>query len=111
MRRLLSAAVAAAAGVVLVLSGACASSPTQHFKLSAAADPARVQGAPDDQTRPSVAVGPVIVPALVDRPQMVFNSGTNHPQMSSCFLLSMVGVCGPPQLRRWPTRSRGSLRR
>lgn len=78
MRRLLAAAAAA---VVLALTGACASSPTQHFKLSAVADPARAQAAADDQTRPSVAVGPVLVPALVDRPQMVFNTGTNQVRL------------------------------
>jgi uncharacterized lipoprotein YmbA len=56
-----------------VLAGACSSTPPpRYFTLDAAATTA---AAP---TKLSVAVGPVSVPALVDRPQMVLDAGANQ---------------------------------
>ncbi len=54
----------------------CASTPASRFyTLSAASGPA----APSSNL--SIAVGPVIVPAVVDRPQIVVNTGANQVRL------------------------------
>lgn len=61
---------------VLLLASGCASTPPSRFyTLSAAATPA----APVSTI--SVTVGPVSVPAEVDRPQIVVSTGSNQVQM------------------------------
>ena len=76
MRALLAVA---AAGLVLSLAAGCASTPTRFFTLSALAEPAPVPTLP--AVALSVAVGPVQIPALVDRPQMVLMVDANQVQV------------------------------
>jgi uncharacterized protein len=59
----------------LVLAGGCASTPSRFYTLSAAAVPAA------SASNASVAVGPVSVPADVDRPQIVVTTGPNQVQV------------------------------
>jgi uncharacterized protein len=54
------------------LGPGCASTPSKFYTLSPAAEPG---GATASY---SVAVGPVSVPAMIDRPQMVVNVGPNQ---------------------------------
>lgn len=62
--------------LALALAG-CASSPEEHFYTlgATASAPARIGTAAADY---SVAVGPVTIPAIVDRPQMVLRTGANR---------------------------------
>ncbi len=56
----------------------CASTPASHFyTLSAASGPA----ATSTSFNLSIAVGPVSVPAVVDRPQIVVNTGPNQVRL------------------------------
>jgi uncharacterized lipoprotein YmbA len=72
MRRLNALLIPAA----LLLVGGCSSTPPSHFyTLSAAAVPAAAA------LTVSVAVGPVSVPAQVDRPQIVVSTGPNQVQL------------------------------
>ena len=58
------------------LAAGCASSPvTRFYTLSAAAAPATTS------SNLSVAVGPVSVPAVVDRPQIVVTTGPNQVRL------------------------------
>lgn len=64
-------------GIVLLFTlaafgAACASTPSKFYTLSPTAEPG---GATAGY---SVAIGPVSVPAMVDRPQMVVNMGPNQ---------------------------------
>lgn len=72
MRPLLAAAAAG-----LVLAAGCASTPTRFYTLSALAEPAPSRPG----TTQSVAVGPVQIPALVDRSQMVLSIDANQVQV------------------------------
>ena len=56
-----------------LLAGCATSSPTRYYTLSAVSEPA---AAP--QAKFSVSVGPVSVPAFVDRQQMVVRTGPNQ---------------------------------
>ncbi len=58
---------------VVMLAGCGASSPTRFYTLSPVAAPA---AAPP--VNYSVSVGPVTVPAVVDRPQIVVHTGPNQ---------------------------------
>lgn len=61
--------------VVLFMAG-CAATPTSHFyTLSAASTPAAMS------SHLSVVVGPVSVPAVVDRPQIVVATGPNQVRL------------------------------
>ena len=53
----------------------CASPPSRFYSLSAATEPT----APSSNL--SIAVGPVSVPAVVDRPQIVVNMGPNQVRL------------------------------
>ena len=53
----------------------CASTPSRFYSLSAAAEPT----APSSNL--AIAVGPVSVPAVVDRPQIVVNVGPNQVRL------------------------------
>jgi uncharacterized lipoprotein YmbA len=72
-RRLVAIAIPC---VVLILAAGCGSSPSSRFyTLSATPAPA---GTPSDL---SVAVGPVTIPAVIDRPQIVVSAGPNQVQL------------------------------
>ena len=59
--------------LALALTAACASPPREHFfTLSAPEAPAAAEGAP------SIAVGPVSIPDIVDRPQFVVRRNPNE---------------------------------
>ena len=62
--------------IVTSIAG-CASSPTRFYTLSPTAAPAVMP-----QANYSVSVGPVSVPAVVDRPQIVVRTGPNKVFMS-----------------------------
>lgn len=62
-------------GVLLVLAGACSSPPTRFYTLDSTA---ALGTAATAAARLTVSVGPVLIPALVDRPQMVFDAGANQ---------------------------------
>jgi uncharacterized lipoprotein YmbA len=73
MRRLNALLIPAA---TLMLASGCSSTPPSHFyTLSAATTPAAAT------SKLSVAVGPVSVPAQVDRPQFVVSIGPNQVQL------------------------------
>jgi uncharacterized lipoprotein YmbA len=72
MRRLLAVVIPP---VLAVLAAACASTPSRFYQLSAAS------GAPGPASSLSVAVGPVAVPASVDRPQVVVTVGPNQVRL------------------------------
>jgi uncharacterized lipoprotein YmbA len=69
MRRSCTLAILCA---VAALAAGCASSPAHYYTLSATASP----GA--SQSKIAIAVGPVSLPAAVDQPQIVVNTGTNQ---------------------------------
>jgi uncharacterized protein len=62
----------AAAGALTVFAAACSSDPAHFYTLSATTAPAKAT------STLSVAVGPVSVPATVDRPQFVVSTGANQ---------------------------------
>jgi len=57
---------------LVVLGAGCASQPSKFYTLSPTAEPGEAKESF------SVAVGPVYIPPLVDRPQMVVNVGPNQ---------------------------------
>jgi len=59
-------------GVIMLAVGCTSTPPSRFYTLRAASDPA----APSSSL--SIAVGPVTVPAVVDRPQIVVNAGANQ---------------------------------
>jgi hypothetical protein len=58
--------------LVVILAAGCASTPARFYTLSAATGPAATS------SDLSVVVGPVSVPAVVDRPQIVVSTGPNQ---------------------------------
>jgi len=62
-------------GVASFVIAGCASPPARFYTLNATAD---VAGTP---AKVSVAVGPVSIPASVDRPQIVLTTGPNELQI------------------------------
>jgi len=72
MHRLVT--IAAVFTLTAVVAG-CASPPSRFYSLSAATEPT----APSSNL--SIAVGPVSVPAVVDRPQIVVNVGPNQVRL------------------------------
>ncbi len=58
--------------MLAALMGGCASSPAHLYTLSATATPSAAS------SKVSVAVGPVSVPAAVDRPQIVVSTSANQ---------------------------------
>jgi uncharacterized protein len=73
MRRL--AALATACAFVIAATGCGSTPPARFYTLSAVPGPATT---PADL---SVAVGPVTIPASVDRPQMVISTGANQVRL------------------------------
>jgi len=61
--------------LAFLIIGCASTPPSQYYTLTAAKGPA----APSSKL--SVAVGPVSVPAVVDRPQMVVDSGPNQVRL------------------------------
>jgi uncharacterized lipoprotein YmbA len=73
MRRLVSAI--AIPWIVAVLAAGCATPTSRFYTLSTTPAPA---GTPVDY---SVAVGPVTIPAVIDRPQIVVSTSPNQVQL------------------------------
>ena len=69
MRRLATLATACAAAV---LAASCSSPPSRFYTLNAVATPGSAT------STLSVVVGPVSVPAVIDRPQIVVTTATNE---------------------------------
>lgn len=69
MRRLPGAALACA---LAVLGAGCATPPVSYYTLAATAAPAPAA------SKLAVTVGPVTVPATIDRPQIVVSTGANQ---------------------------------
>ena len=69
MRRLAAAALAC---LFAVLAAGCSSPPAKFYTLSAAATPASTS------SKLSIVVGPVAVPPVIDRPQIVVTTGANQ---------------------------------
>jgi len=69
MRRLAPAALAC---LLAVLAAGCSSPPAKFYTLSAAATPASTS------SKLSIVVGPVAVPPVIDRPQIVVTTGANQ---------------------------------
>jgi uncharacterized lipoprotein YmbA len=59
-------------GALAALAAACTSSPSRFYTLSATATPSATS------SNLSIAVGPVSVPAAVDRPQIVVSTSANQ---------------------------------
>ena len=59
----------------VVLAGGCASPASHFYTLSAGASPAATT------SNLSVAIGPVSVPAVVDRPEIVVSTGPNQVRL------------------------------
>jgi uncharacterized lipoprotein YmbA len=59
-------------GALAALAAACTSSPSRFYTLSATATPSAAS------SNLSIAVGPVSVPAAVDRPQIVVSTSANQ---------------------------------
>ena len=65
----------AALCIFVVLAAGCATPPSRFYTLSAGTAPATTS------SNLSVAVGPVSVPAVVDRPQIVVTTGPNQVRL------------------------------
>jgi hypothetical protein len=77
--------------VLVALAAACASPASHFYTLSAGAPPAATS------SNLSVAVGPVSVPAVVDRPQIVVTTGPNQVR--------------PEEFNRWAAPLQNSIAR
>ena len=96
--------------VSAALAVGCASDPARFYTLSATAAP----GAP--ASRLSIAVGPVSVPATVDRPQIVVSTGINQvtlddfnrwasplqDNLASVIAENLVTLLGTPRVTLFP---------
>jgi hypothetical protein len=58
--------------ILLALAAGCSSPPVKYYTLSAVAPPASTT------SKIAVVVGPVAVPSVVDRPQIVVTTGANQ---------------------------------
>jgi uncharacterized protein len=81
----------AALGILVVLAAGCASPASRFYTLSAANAPAATT------SNLSVVVGPVSVPAVVDRPQIVVTTGPNQVR--------------PEEFNRWAAPLQNSIAR
>lgn len=75
MHRLTAFAPACA---VVAMATACASPPSQFYTLNSTTSVAATVSVAAAATILSVAVGPIAVPAVVDRPQIVLSVGANQ---------------------------------
>jgi uncharacterized lipoprotein YmbA len=67
--------IAAAAAALFIAAGCASSPPSRFYTLNGATPPAR---APSNL---AVAIGPVAIPAVVDRPQIVVTIGDNEVRL------------------------------
>ena len=74
MRRLSAIAIPC---IVAILAAGCGSTPSSRF-YTLSATPAPGAGTPSDL---SLAVGPVTIPAVIDRPQIVVSAGPNEVRL------------------------------
>ncbi len=74
MRRLSAIAIPC---MVVILAAGCGSTPSSRF-YTLSATPAPGAGMPSDL---SLAVGPVTIPAVIDRPQIVVSAGPNQVRL------------------------------
>ena len=74
MRRLSAIAIPC---MVVILAAGCGSTPSSRF-YTLSATPAPGAGTPSDL---SLAVGPVTIPAVIDRPQIVVSAGPNQVRL------------------------------
>ena len=68
-------ALASVCSLIMLGAGCAASPPSRFYTLSAASGPATTSA------KLSIAVGPVSVPAVVDRPQIVVDIGPNQVRL------------------------------
>ena len=64
-----------AVSLLIALAAGCASPPSRFYTLGAVNAPAAAS------STPSIVVGPVSVPAVVDRPQIVVTTGPNQVRL------------------------------
>ncbi|MEP7275911.1 MAG: PqiC family protein [Betaproteobacteria bacterium] len=99
--------------VVAALAAGCASDPARFYTLSAVAGPAVAP------SKLSLAVGPVSVPAAVDRPQIVVSTSANQvaldefnrwasplqDSLSRVIAEDLVALLGTPRVTLYPQTS------
>jgi uncharacterized lipoprotein YmbA len=76
----ISKALLAAVGIAVLLAGCGSSPPVQFFTLSA--EPVPAAAASTSAGTYAVVVGPVTVPELVDRPQLVLRSSSSRVELA-----------------------------
>lgn len=95
---------------IATLSAGCASPPSRFYTLSGTATPAATS------SNVSVAVGPVSIPAEVDRPEIVVSTGPNQVQldefnrwasplennMARVIAENLVAMLGTPRVASFP---------
>jgi hypothetical protein len=96
--------------VVAALAAGCASSPSRFYTLSANAP------AGSAQSKLSIAIGPVTVPAAVDQPQIVVSTSANQvsfdefnrwasplqDNLSRVVAENLVAILGTPRVTMYP---------
>ena len=108
-------AALAIAGTFIAFAAGCSSSPSRFYTLSAtaASGPA--------PSKVSVAVGPVSIPASVDRPQIVVSTSANQvalddynrwasplqDDIARVVAENLVALLGTPKVTRFPQSSNG----
>jgi uncharacterized lipoprotein YmbA len=109
MSRLRAFTIACALTAALVTG--CSSPPAHFYTLSATAAPGSVQ------SKLSVAVGPVSVPEMIDRPQIVVSTGANQVSIDDfnrwaspvqdnlvrVVAENLVAILGTPRVTLYPT--------
>ena len=104
----------AALAFLCALAGGCASPPSRFYTLNGTLEPA-APAFPQAQTL-SVAVGPVSIPAEVDRPEIVVSEGPNRIRLeethrwaspleaniASVVAEDLVALLGTPQVTLFP---------
>ena len=102
-----------AVGVIFFLIGCASTPPPRYYTLGAMAPAATIS------SNLSVSVGPVSVPAVVDRPQIVVSSGANQVSLdesnrwaaplqdglSAVLAENLSGILGTPSVTVFPRES------
>jgi len=73
-------AIAIPWGLVLV-AAACATPPSRFYQLSAASQPSPSSTSAAPTSTLAISVGPVAIPAAIDRPQVVLTVGPNQVRL------------------------------
>ncbi len=108
-------AALAVAGAFAAFAAGCSTSPARFYTLSATAAPG---AAP---SKVSVAVGPVSIPASVDRPQIVVSTSANQvalddfnrwasplqDDIARVVAENLVALLGTPRVTRFPQSASG----